>query len=58
MTFWGLLSPGDPGKPRSRASRVGTSPNSVRWFLWIQILLGWLLATLFLAGISGIIKKE
>jgi hypothetical protein len=42
----------------SRVSRFGTSSKLVRWFLWIQILLGWLLATLFLAGISGIIKKE
>jgi hypothetical protein len=58
MITVGLLSPIDLAKPRSRASRVGTSPNFVRWILWIQILLGWLLATLFLAGISGIIKKE
>jgi len=30
----------------------------VRWFLWGQILLGWLLATLFIAGVSGIVHKE
>jgi len=48
----------NPANPRSRLSRFGTSPKFVRWFLWAQILLGWLLATLFLAGISGIIKKE
>jgi hypothetical protein len=28
------------------------------WFLWFQILLGWLLATLFVAGISGVVRKE
>jgi len=28
----------------------------MRVFIWIQILLGWLLATLFVAGISGIIR--
>ena len=35
-----------------------TSPRFVMWFLWIQILLGWLLATLFVAGVSGIVHKE
>jgi hypothetical protein len=30
----------------------------VRWFLRGQILLGWLLATLFVAGVSGIVHKE
>jgi hypothetical protein len=35
-----------------------TSPKFLRWFLWIQILLGWLLATLFLAGVTGVVRKE
>jgi hypothetical protein len=35
-----------------------TSPRFVIWFLWFQILLGWLLATLFVAGVSGIVRKE
>ncbi len=39
-------------------SRFGTSPRFVRTFLRIQILLGWLFATLFLAGVSGIVHKE
>lgn len=30
----------------------------VRWFLRGQILLGWLLATLFVAGVNGIVHKE
>ncbi len=30
----------------------------VRWFLRVQVLLGWLLATLFVAGVSGIVRKE
>jgi sRNA-binding regulator protein Hfq len=34
------------------------SPLFVTWFLRIQILLGWLLATLFIAGVSGIVHKE
>lgn len=39
-------------------SRSATSPRFVKWFLWIQVLLGWLLATLFVAGVSGIVHKE
>ncbi len=28
------------------------------WFLWFQILLGWLLATLFVGGVTGIIRHD
>jgi hypothetical protein len=35
-----------------------TYPKFLRWFLWVQILLGWLLATLFLAGVTGIVRKD
>ncbi len=28
------------------------------WFRWIQILLGWVLATLFVAGVTGVVRKE
>jgi hypothetical protein len=31
-------------------------PVSLRWFRWIMIALGWLLATFFLAGLTGIIR--
>ena len=44
--------------PPSRFSYWGTSPRIVRWFLWIQILLGWLLATLFVAGVTGIVRTD
>jgi hypothetical protein len=30
----------------------------LRSFLWAQILLGWILATLFAAGVTGIIRKD
>lgn len=43
---------------RSRLSRLATSAKFLRWFLWFQILLGWLLATLFLAGVTGLIRKQ
>jgi hypothetical protein len=58
LVFWGLQPHPDPQAPRPRPSRWFTSPRFVRWFLWIQILLGWLLATLFLAGVTGIVRKE
>jgi len=33
-----------------------TSPVALRWFRWIMIALGWLLATFFVAAVSGVIK--
>jgi hypothetical protein len=32
------------------------TPRALRWFRWIMIGLGWLLATFFVAGLTGIIK--
>jgi len=58
LVFCGLQPHPDREAARSRPSRWLTSPRFVRWFLWIQILLGWLLATLFLAGLTGIVRKE
>ena len=54
----GLVAPVDPAESPSRLGRIATSPRFLRWFLWFQILLGWLLATLFLAGVAGLISKE
>ncbi len=50
------LGQGDKWQPDP--GRKGSLSASVRWFLRIQILLGWLLATLFVAGVSGIVHKE
>jgi hypothetical protein len=33
-------------------------PSFLRWFRWGQVLLGWLLATLFVAGVTGVVRKE
>jgi hypothetical protein len=41
----------------SRFRRTVHSPRFVQGFLWLQILLGWVLATLFAAGVTGIIRK-
>jgi len=34
------------------------SPKFLRWFRWGQICAGWLLATLFVGGVTGLIRKE
>jgi len=34
------------------------SPRLLVWFLRFQIVLGWLLATFFVAGVTGIVHKE
>jgi hypothetical protein len=33
------------------------SQSAIRWFIWVQILLGWLFATLFVAAVSGIVQQ-
>ena len=33
-----------------------TSPAALRWMRWIMIILGWLLATFFVAAVTGIVK--
>jgi hypothetical protein len=42
--------------PNPRGSRP--MPGFLRWFRWGQVLLGWLLATLFVAGVTGVVRKE
>lgn len=46
------------GKWMARLNRLITSPVFLRWFLWVLILLGWILATLFVAGVTGIVRKD
>jgi hypothetical protein len=36
-------------------ARWFTSPQFLQTVVWVQILLGWLLATLFVAGVTGIV---
>jgi hypothetical protein len=33
-------------------------PGFLRWFRWGQVLLGWVLATFFVAGVTGVVRKE
>jgi hypothetical protein len=57
LTWLGLKTGAHGNANTGQAARWGTSPRFVRAFLWIQILLGWLLATLFLAAVTGIVHK-
>jgi len=34
------------------------SPDFLRGFRWIQVILGWFFATMGLAGVSGLLRKE
>lgn len=34
-----------------------SSPTFLTWFRWFEICLGWILATLFVAGFSGIVQR-
>ena len=34
------------------------SPNVVRWLRWVQICCGWILTTLFVAGVTGLLRKN
>jgi hypothetical protein len=42
--------------PNPQASRWMSA--ILRWFRWGQVLAGWLLATLFVAGVTGVVRKE
>ena len=48
-------------EPSRHLRRVRIHPfNSagfLRWWLWFQVLAGWVLATLFVAGLTGIVKS-
>jgi hypothetical protein len=39
-------------------SPAGGFGYALLWFRWVQVLLGWVLATLFVAGVTGIVRRE
>jgi len=55
----------DP-RPQREVWRVPILPFAIwlsfagllRWYAWLQILSGWVLGTLFIAGVTGIIRKD
>ncbi len=34
------------------------SPDSLRCFRWSQVLLGWFLATMWIAGVTGLVRRD
>jgi hypothetical protein len=38
--------------------RVRFSGSILRSYLWLQIVAGWLLSAIFLAGVSGLIRND
>ncbi len=38
--------------------QVISAPRFLRWFRWIQICSGWVLTTLFVGGVTGILRKN
>ena len=47
----------DPA-PQSAGRWWRTWPTFLRLFRLIEIVCGWLLATLFVAGVTGVVRKE
>jgi len=47
----------DPAPPVGGKGKWTGNPRFVRIFIWVQILVGWLLATLFVAGISQLVQN-
>jgi len=57
----------DPNPPPPNLATVSRSHRFIRWFIsarflrgfgWLQTALGWILATLFAAGVTGVIRKD
>lgn len=32
--------------------------NLIRWYLWVHILAGWFFATMLIAGVTGLVRKD
>jgi hypothetical protein len=47
------LGQGDKWQPASSATGMA---NVLRLMIWIQVVVGWLLATLFVAALSGLVQ--
>jgi len=48
----------DPATPASPRGRWVTWPSFLRIFRWFQIVFGWIFATFFIAGATGLVRKE
>ncbi|MGC2420511.1 MAG: hypothetical protein WA405_02560 [Candidatus Acidiferrales bacterium] len=57
----------DPNPPPPNPATASSSNSSVPWFIsaeflrcfgWCQTVLGWILATLFAAGVTGVVRND
>lgn len=39
-------------------SRISVSGSTIRVYLWLQIIAGWLLTAIFIAGVTGLVRNE
>jgi hypothetical protein len=55
-TIWSLAPP-LAVRSSSRLERVMTFSGAVlRWYFWIHIIAGWVLTTLWVGGLTGLLK--
>ena len=43
---------------RFTSIKSSVTPNMLRWLRWVQICCGWILTTLFVAGVTGLLRKN
>jgi hypothetical protein len=48
----------DYWQPNPSALAATNFTNILRWFRWAQVAFGWILATLFVAGLAGVVRED
>jgi hypothetical protein len=38
--------------------RIAVRGRMLRYYLWMQIIAGWLLSAIFIAGITGLVRND
>jgi hypothetical protein len=41
-----------------RSARLFISADTLRWYRWFQIILGWFFTAMIVAGVTGIVRKD
>jgi hypothetical protein len=49
---------GSKGECRFAGRTITIRGSSLRLYLWMQIIAGWLLSAIFVAGITGLIRNH
>jgi hypothetical protein len=48
----------DKWAPNPNERRFFSWGGSLRWFQWGQVVIGWILATFFVAGVTGVVSRS